>query len=107
MNLGARVGVRAVMTLLLSSAASFSSGTDAKAEIFKGYPDVIVCRVNNTQAAVYIANVNDDGSAVYKTLGDAFATVTADRVFHREGAKDCDGKTIDQLKKDGQARELH
>ena len=74
--------------------------------MFKGYPDVIVCRVQNAQVPAFIAIVRDDGSAVYKALGGASANVTKDRVLHREGAKDCDGKTIDQLVKDGQTRDL-
>jgi hypothetical protein len=48
--------------------------------------------------------MNDDGSAVDKTLGNAYTTATPDRVFHRAGAKDCDGKTLEQLEQDGQTR---
>jgi hypothetical protein len=33
--------------------------------------------------------------------------VTKDRVVHRQGVKDCDGKTLDQLIKDGQTRDLN
>ena len=68
--------------------------------------DAIVCRALDTRAVTYIAQVKDHDSAVYKTLGgDAYATVTPDRVFHRTGAKDCDGETLDQLRQDGRTRE--
>ena len=91
--------------LLLAVSTIFEAG-GARAEMFEGYPDVIICRAENVRAPTYIAFVNDDGSAVYKTLGDAYATVTPDHVYHRQGVKDCDGKTLDQLVKDGQTREF-
>jgi hypothetical protein len=54
-----------------------------------------------------IAGVRDDGSAIYKPLAAAnYATLSPDHVFHLEGAKDCDGKSLDQLKKDGRTRDL-
>ena len=102
MNLRVRIRVG----FLLAGAVPLLSAGIAQAEMFKGFPDVIVCRVQNAQVPAFIAIVRDDGSAVYKALGGASANVTKDRVLHREGAKDCDGKTIDQLVKDGQTREL-
>jgi hypothetical protein len=102
MNLRVRIRVG----FLLAGAVPLWSAGIAQAEMFKGFPDVIVCRVQNAQVVAFIAIVRDDGSAVYKALGGASATVTKDRVLHREGAKDCNGKTLDQLAKDGQTRDL-
>ncbi|MCP4382963.1 MAG: hypothetical protein GY798_16340 [Hyphomicrobiales bacterium] len=84
-------------------AACTMAATPAAAEIIEGYPDVVVCRSQDARTAVYLHQVRDDGSAVYMTLGEGFATVSPDGIFSREGAKDCDGKTLEQLEKDGQA----
>jgi hypothetical protein len=80
---------------------------EAYAEMFKGYPDEIICRVGDSQIITYLAAVKDDGSALYKPLlAEFYATVTPDHIFHHQGTKDCDGKSIDQLVKDGQTRTL-
>lgn len=81
-----------------------SSATPAQAKIFEGYPDAIVCRIADKQAVVYISILQDDGSAVYETLSKEVARVTPDRVFHRPNAKDCDGKTLEQLQQEGKTR---
>jgi hypothetical protein len=81
------------------------AGARANAEVFAGYPDVVICSVGQSKEASYIATVRDDGSAIYRPLAATnFDTVTPDHVFHHQGAKDCDGKSIEQLKKDGQTR---
>jgi hypothetical protein len=95
----------AIVGLVVS--ASFSAATAAQAEIFEGYPDAIICRSADKQAVVYIDVVKDDGSAIYGTLSNEFVQVTPDRVFHRLNAKDCDGKTLEQLKQEGKTRELN
>jgi hypothetical protein len=86
--------------------AGLAFATAADAEILKGYPDAIVCRVADAKVVVYIAGVKDDGSAIYRTSTDIYATITSDHVFHHEGAKDCDGKSIEQLEKAGQTRQF-
>jgi hypothetical protein len=57
--------------LLLAGAMPFLWAGIAHAEMFKGYPDVIICRQQNAQVTGFIAIVRDDGSAVYKALGAA------------------------------------
>lgn len=96
--------VGAVLGFVMS--ASLSLATAAHAEIFEGYPDAIVCRGAKSVAVGYIDHLNDDGSAVYSTFGRATGTFTPDHVFHREGSKDCDGKTLEQLKQEGKTREF-
>jgi len=77
--------------------------SSASAEMIKGYPDTILCRGGDTRGIAYIAGVKDDGSAVYRVLSaEIYLTVTPDRVVHHHGSKDCDGKSLDQLAKDGQ-----
>ena len=90
--------------------ASFTLGSlqvaIAAAGIIEGYPDVIVCRTSDARVVGYLHRVFDDGSAVYMGLAGGFATVTPDGVLHRDGAMDCDGKTLKQLEEDGQAQQL-
>jgi hypothetical protein len=75
--------------------------------MLKGYPDAIICHAGDSRLIAYLAVVKDDGSALYKPLlADFYATVTPDHVFHHQGTKDCDGKSIAELEKDGQTREL-
>jgi hypothetical protein len=90
----------------LVATALISASTTGHAEIFEGFPDAIVCRLAHIQAVHYIAFLKDDGSAIYMTLANRNATVTPDHVFHRPGAQDCDGKTLEQLKQSGQTRVL-
>ena len=79
--------------------------TSADAEMFKGYPDAIVCRAGDSRVVAYLAAVKDDGSALYKPpLADFYATVTTDHIVHHPGNKDCDGKSLSQLEKDDQTR---
>src|SRR5262245_41203431 len=92
----------AIIGLVVS--VTFSAATTAKAEIFEGYPDAIICRLADLHAVHYIGFLKNDGSAIYMTTANRNATVTPDHVFHRPGAQDCDGKTLDQLKQDGQTR---
>src|SRR5262245_13324106 len=92
----------AIIGLVVS--ATFAAATTAKAEIFEGYPDAIICRLADVQAVHYIGSVNKDGSAIYMTMANRNATVTPDHVFHCPGAQDCDGKTLEQLKQAGQTR---
>jgi hypothetical protein len=83
-----------------------TAGT-ANAEMFKGYPDVIICHAGDSRVIAYLAGLKDDGSALYKPLlAEFYGTVTPDHIFHHQGTKDCDGKSIDQLEKDGQTRTL-
>ena len=87
------------------AAVCLLAGTEANADMFKGYPDAIICHAGDSRVIAYLASVKDDGSAVYKPLvAEIYATVTPDHVFHHPGTKDCDGKSIDQLAKDGQTR---
>ena len=78
----------------------------ALAATIEGYPDVVICRSGDKRTVTYLHRVNDDGSATYMTLGDQFATVTPDGIFRRDGAADCDGKSLEQLEQDDQTRDL-
>lgn len=94
-------GLACAGTVLISLVGS------ADAAMMDGYPDVIVCQVTDFKAFAYLHRVNDDGSAMYMTLGQQLATVTPDGIFQREGVPDCNGKSLQQLEKDGQTRDLY
>ena len=81
--------------------------TPAVASMIEGFPDVVICRAGAMRTIGYLHRVLDDGSAVYMALGGEFATVTPDRILHRDGAEDCDGKSLEQLERDGQTRETY
>ena len=102
-GLGRRVG----WIFGTSCVAATSFAIPAAASMIAGFPDVVICRSGDLRTIGYLHRVMDDGSAVYMALGGEFATVTPDRVLHREGATDCDGKTLEQLERDGQTRETH
>src|SRR6516164_4377342 len=87
------------------AAIGLLAAANANAEMIKGYPDAIICHPGNSRVIAYLDDVKDDSSALYKPLlAETYATVTPDHILHYHGAKDCDGKSIDQLEKDGQTR---
>jgi hypothetical protein len=89
----------------LIAAIGLLAAGQADADMFKGYPDAIICRAGDARVVAYLASVKDDGSALYKPpLAELYLTVTPDHIFHHQGTKDCDGKSLDQLRKDGQTR---
>jgi hypothetical protein len=90
-----------------SSLLALPFATPAAASMIEGFPDVVICRAGDMQTVGYLHRVMDDGSAVYMALGGEFATVTPDRILHREGASNCDGKSLEQLEQDGQTRETY
>ena len=79
----------------------------ANAAMLDGYPDVIICQVTDFKELSYLHRVNEDGSAMYMTLGQQLATLTSDGTFQREGVPDCNGKSLEQLEKDGQTRDIY
>ena len=83
----------------------FTTAPIARADMVEGYPDVIVCETRSGLTLLYLTHVSRDGSAVY-SLGREAVKVGPDRVFRRENAQDCDGKTLEQLRKDGQTRSI-
>src|SRR5262249_48904860 len=84
--------------------ASVLAAAPPIAEILKGYPDAIICRAGDSRVVAYLASVKDDGSAIYRPpLAEFYITVTPDHILHHQGTDDCNGKSIDQLEKNGQA----
>ena len=91
--------------VLIVAIASMVLGiSTSTAQIFQGYPDVILCDAKNYRIVLRIDRVMNDGSAIYKGSGGGVATVGRDRIFRREGAVDCDGMTLEELRDAGKTR---
>ena len=89
-----------VLCLLISPSPSYSG-------VIKGLPDIIVCKKSDGGKVVLtIMQTLGDGSAVYRGLGNNVSIVGADRVLRRTGALDCNGQTLEQLRREGKAFDL-
>jgi len=89
-----------VLCLLIFPGPSYSG-------VIEGFPDIIVCdRADGGKVVLTIMQTFADGSAVYRGPGNNFANVGADSVMRREGAPDCNGKTLEQLRSEGKAFDL-
>ncbi len=77
------------------------------AGVIEGFPDIIVCdRAGGGKVVLTIVQTFADGSAAYRGRGNNVAIVGADGVMRREGAPDCNGKTLEQLRSEGKAFDL-
>ena len=89
-----------VLCLLIFPGPSYSG-------VIEGFPDIIVCgRADGGKVVLTIMRTFADGSAVYRGPGNNVAKVGADSVMRREGAPDCNGKTLEQLRSEGKAFDL-
>ncbi len=81
---------------------------EARAEIFDGFPDVLVCdggEVGNV--AFYVSSRDPAGSVTYRALvkGSVLLTVTADGSVSTDLVF-CSGETVEGLRKKGRAFDL-
>ena len=91
----------------ISAFIASSLAFQAQAEMIPGYPDAIIRTTPDAKFILRLEKVFGDGSAAYSAnLASGVAMVSPDGVFSRPGKNDCHGKTLDQLKRDGQTREL-
>jgi hypothetical protein len=68
---------------------------------------MIVCnKAGGGKVVLTIMQTFADGSAAYRGRGNNVAIVGADSVIRREGAVDCNGKTLEQLRGEGKAFDL-
>ncbi len=95
--------------LFLVAATCCFHSEQAGADPSAYYPAAIVCSVAGKQNYVYLSAVESDGSVRYMTLVGAYVTFRPDGVAERpnqQGAGDCAGKTIEELRAAGQTREF-
>ncbi len=75
--------------------------------VIEGLPDIIVCeKADGGKIVLTIIQTFADGSVAYRGRGNNVAIVGADGVMRREGAPDCNGKTLEQLRSEGKAFDL-
>ena len=89
-----------VLCLLISPGLSYSG-------VIEGFPDIIVC--NKTAGGKVILRIMQtfaDGSAAYRGPGNNVVIVSTDSVMRREGAPDCNGKTLEQLRGESKAFDI-
>ena len=91
------LGMIAVAAVLWGTAPSRM----AWAEVFSGYPDIIVCQAPNFRIAFYIDRKDNDGVVWYKTMERQVAKIDKQSIFRREHGSDCNGKTLEELRKEG------
>ncbi len=105
-----RAGYCASLVLLFASWVP-----TAHSQLFKEYPDAIVCSVRalpmqtmGTQGGQLVFHIQarlNEGGAIYSAVVGSSRTVTvsADGTLKAENLADCDGKTVADLRRAGQA----
>ncbi len=106
LNTSTRIAGVAVGALLSLAASS------ARTEIISGMPDVIVCSVQDPTGVLpwermvfYVSAYMRDGRTLYKssTSDPVLLMVSADGVVDGANLADCDGRSIESLRKDNKA----
>ncbi len=96
--------------LLLTAMALLAlAAPPAQAGMLGDFPDVIICSTaSGLKVAVYIDEVQKDGTAFYKPLGNrpVQLKVGPDRVVRKENLPSCNNITLDELRKQGRAFDL-
>lgn len=84
----------------------------ARASVFEGRPDVVVCSVDDPvnvqrwdQLAFYVSARLDGGDVLYKSLtsNPVLVTISPDGRVSAPNLADCDGKSVAELRKEGRA----
>ena len=99
--------ISATLSILLLLAAP----SPGRAEIFKGFPDGIVCKYGAVpgdlggEVVFHVHSRQDDGTVIYKVFGrrPVVIRIKPDGVVDAGNIKDCHGKTVPQLREAGQA----
>lgn len=87
-------------------------GSEARAGVFPGRPDVLVCSVDDPINAqpwdkfvFYVSGRLASGGVLYKSLtsNPVLITITVDGLVEAKNLADCDGKTVDELRAEGRA----
>lgn len=96
-------------------AACLAATPFARADLFPGLPDAIVCSVRDPTGVLpwdelvfYPSARMRGGDTLYKTLTSdpVVLIVRADGVLDAANLADCDGRRVDELRRAGRARDL-
>jgi hypothetical protein len=92
------------LTPLMSALCLLNFASPSSPEVIEGFPDIIVCnKGSGGKIVLTIVQTFADGSAAYRGRGNTVAIVGVDSVIRREGAADCNGKSLGQLRSEGKA----
>ena len=106
-SLRRRSGVKLAGTLL--AALAMPSQLQAETADFRDFPVVIFCNYNGLEHAYYFSQLDGDGRAIYMTPDRQAGSITLEGIAERIGGDrsgNCAGKTLDELRADGQAFDL-
>jgi hypothetical protein len=96
--------------LLLITTLFITGGANLNAEVFKGFPDMIVCKAGQTdnspgELVFYVEGFGESGTAYYKNIGRQTSSlkISKDGMVKAEMAmvNDCIDQSLQQLKKQG------
>ena len=85
----------------------------SQAGVFEGFPDVVICRIDQTASGrsgdiLFFVSARDDAGYVrYKSLERTAVNLVIDEngTVAAANLKHCDGKTLEQLRADGRVVE--
>ncbi|OCP02464.1 MULTISPECIES: hypothetical protein [unclassified Ensifer] len=105
-----RTLTRILAVLLVASAApALCAQALAQNSIFDQFPIVVACEYKGTHHAFYLSKVTADGTATYMASDNFAGTITLTGEAKAVGAEEggtCLGKTIEELRASGQARDI-
>jgi hypothetical protein len=96
--------------LLFITTLLITGGSNLNAEIFKGFPDMIICKAGQAENSpgdlvFYVEGFGKTGTAYYRSLGRQTASlkINADGMVKAEMAmvNDCIDQSLQQLNKQG------
>jgi hypothetical protein len=94
---------------LFSLAGAYCPGAHAQQGSFEDFPFLVYCELGSVIHAYYLSKIGPDGIAVYITPDNQAGTITIRGKAEPVGGDwsgSCAGKTLEQLRSAGQARDL-
>ena len=96
--------------LLFITTLFITGGSNLNAEVFKGFPDMIICQAGEAknspgELVFYVEGFSESGTAYYKSIGRQTASlkINKDGVVKADMAmvNDCIDQSLQQLNKQG------
>ncbi len=98
-----------IITCSALAVQTLPSPLQAETASFRDFPVVIFCNYNGLEHAYYFSQLDGDGRAIYMTPDRQAGSITLEGIAERIGGDrsgNCAGKTLDELRADGQAFDL-
>ena len=99
-----RVLFAATLTVIVLSVSTAVSAQENNP--IAGLPQALICTKDSVTVVGYLARINADGSAVYMTPSNIVVEVSSDGTVDRRADGTCAGKSLDELRNSGQARDF-